>query len=71
MALSAAAASPVSRHVARAAAASAASQGLTRVHLSAQPEPCLTYKNTLHTLNTPYHPLNTGYTTPYPHPLSH
>jgi len=40
-------------------------QGLyTLVHLSAQLEPCLTPKNTLHTLNTPQHPLNTGYATP-------
>ena len=28
-------------------------QGLTLVHFSAQPEPCLTQGNTLHTLNTP------------------
>jgi hypothetical protein len=28
-------------------------QGLTLVHCSAQLEPCLTHKNTLHTLNTP------------------
>jgi hypothetical protein len=28
-------------------------QGLTLVHLSAQLEPCLTHKSTLHTLNTP------------------
>jgi hypothetical protein len=28
-------------------------QGLTLVHRSAQLEPCLTHKNTLHTLNTP------------------
>jgi hypothetical protein len=28
-------------------------QGLTFVHFSAQHEPCLTHKNTLHTLNTP------------------
>jgi len=45
-------------------------QGLTLVHFSAQLEPCLTQENTLHTLNTPQHPLNTGYTaparTPYP-----
>jgi hypothetical protein len=45
-------------------------QGRTLVHFSAQLEPCLTQENTLHTLNTPYHPLNTGYTaptrTPYP-----
>jgi len=45
-------------------------QGLTLVHFSAQLEPCLTHKNTLHTLITPYHPLYTGYTTlkctPYP-----
>jgi hypothetical protein len=29
------------------------SQGLTLVHFSAQLEPCLIHKNTLHTLNTP------------------
>jgi len=46
-------------------------QGLTLVHFSAQLEPCLTHKATLHTLNTPYMPLNTGYTIPYVHPLSH
>jgi len=28
-------------------------QGLTLVHFSAQLEPCLSHKNTLHTLNTP------------------
>jgi hypothetical protein len=28
-------------------------QGLTLVHFSAQLEPCLTHKATLHTLNTP------------------
>jgi hypothetical protein len=28
-------------------------QGLTLVHFSSQPEPCLTHKNTLHTPNTP------------------
>jgi len=28
-------------------------QGLTLVHFSAQLEPCLTHRNTLHTLNTP------------------
>jgi preprotein translocase subunit Sec63 len=28
-------------------------QGLTLVHFSAQLEPCLTHKNTLHTINTP------------------
>jgi hypothetical protein len=38
-------------------------QGLTLVHYSAQLEPCLTQK---HTLNTPYHPLNTPQTTPTP-----
>jgi len=31
----------------------AARQGLTLVHFSAQHEPCLTQENTLHTLNTP------------------
>jgi len=39
-------------------------QGLTLVHFSAQLEQCLTQENTLHTLNTPYHPVNKGYTTP-------
>jgi len=39
-------------------------QGLTLVHFSAQLEPCLTQENTLHTLDTPSHPLNTGYITP-------
>ena len=42
----------------------AACQGLTLVHSSAQLEPCLSQEYTLHTLNTPQHPLNTGYTTP-------
>jgi len=37
----------------RSAASATASQGLTLVHFSAQLEPCLTHKNTLHTLNTP------------------
>jgi hypothetical protein len=46
-------------------------QGLTLVHFSPQLEPCLTQENTLHTLNIPLQPLNTGYTTPYVHPLSH
>jgi len=32
--------------------------------LLAQPQPCLTHKNTLRTLNTPLHPLNMGYTIP-------
>jgi len=45
-------------------------QGLTPVHFSAQLEPCLTQEDTLHTPNTPYNPLNMGYTTltrtPYP-----
>jgi len=49
---------------------SSRNQGLTLVHCSAQLEPCPTPKNTLHTSNTPQHPLNTGYTnptgTPYP-----
>ena len=39
------AASPVSK--------SAANQGLTLIHLSAQLEPCLTPENTLHTIYTP------------------
>jgi len=38
-------------------------QGLTLVHFSAQLEPFMTQENTLHTLNTPWHPLITGYTT--------
>jgi hypothetical protein len=45
-------------------------QGLTLVHFSTRLEPCLTQTNTLHTLNSPYHALDTGYTiptrTPYP-----
>jgi len=50
---------------------SAAKQGLTLVHFSARLEPCLTQENTLHTLNTPYHPFNTGYTIPtrVPYPM--
>jgi hypothetical protein len=50
---------------------SASRQGLTLVHFSAQLEPCLTQQNTLHILNTPYHLLNTGYTTPTrtPYPI--
>jgi len=47
-----------------------ARQGLTLVHFSAQLESCLSQEYTLHTLHTPYHPLNTGCTTPYVHPLS-
>jgi len=35
------------------ACAGVLNQGLTLVQLSAQLEPCLTHKNTLHTLNTP------------------
>jgi len=46
-------------------------QGLKVVQFSAQLEPCLTQKNTLHTLNTSSHRLNTGCTTPDVHPLSH
>jgi hypothetical protein len=42
----------------------AGTQGLTLVHFSAQLEPCLTHRNTLHTPNTPLHPLNMGYTNP-------
>jgi len=45
-------------------------QGLTLVHFSAQLEPCLTHKNTPHTLHTPQHPLNTGYTTPPRNPYA-
>jgi hypothetical protein len=46
-------------------------QGLTLVHFSAQLEPSLTQENTLHTLNTHSHPLNTGCTTPArtPYPI--
>jgi hypothetical protein len=47
-----------------AASSIATAQGLTLVHFSAELEPCLTQENTLHTLNTPYPHLNTGYTTP-------
>ena len=39
-------------------------QGLTLVHYSAQFEPFLTQEHTLHTPDTPYHPLNTPETTP-------
>jgi hypothetical protein len=44
---------------------------LTLVHFAAQLQPCLTRENTLHTLNTPQHPFNTGCTTPTrtPYPL--
>ena len=42
--------------LALAEAAPATGQGLTLVHFSAQLEPCLTHKNTLHTLNTPNTP---------------
>jgi len=35
-------------------------QGLTLVHFLAQLEPCLTHKNTPHTLLTPKHPFNMG-----------
>ena len=45
-------------------------QGLKFAHFSAQLEPRLTQKITLHTLNTPKQPLDTGYIipmrTPYP-----
>jgi len=39
--------------------------------LSAQLEPCLTHKNTIHTLNSLSYPLNTGYTilTRIPYPM--
>ena len=59
------------REVSRARAMLELRQGLTLVHLSAQLEPCLTLDTTLHTLNTPYHPLDTGYTTPTrtPYPI--
>jgi hypothetical protein len=39
-------------------------QGLTLVHYSAQVEPFLTQKHTLHTPKAPYHPLNIPETTP-------
>ena len=39
-------------------------RGLHSFHFSAQLEPCLTQESTLHTLNGPQHPLNTGYTIP-------
>ena len=39
-------------------------QGLTLVHFAAQLEPFLSQKNTLHTPNTPLHPLDSGHTTP-------
>ena len=48
----------------RAAAASSTAQGLTLVHFSVQIQPCPTRKYTLHTINTPLHPLNTGYIIP-------
>ena len=45
-------------------------QGFTLAHVRAQLEPCLTQDNTLHTLNTPSHPLHASFTiptrTPYP-----
>ena len=46
-------------------------QGRTLLHFSAHPEPFLTHKNTLHTLNAPKHPLNMGCTTPTrtPYPI--
>ena len=48
----------------------ACSQGLTLVHFSAQLEPCLTQETTLHILDTPSNPLNTGYITPMRTPCS-
>ena len=45
-------------------------QGLALVHFSAYLKPCLTQENPLHTLNTPKHPLNTGYTTPWRTPYA-
>jgi hypothetical protein len=50
------------------AVAAGPDQGLPLVAFSAQLEPCLSQENTLHTLHIPYHPLNTGYTTPAPIP---
>jgi len=46
-------------------------QGLTLVLITAQLEPCLTHKNTLHTLIIPEHLLLTGYRTPTrtPYPI--
>jgi hypothetical protein len=52
-------------------ARSAPTQGLTLVHFSAQLEPCLTHKNILHTLNTPYTPPYHGLRNRYAHPLSY
>jgi hypothetical protein len=55
-------------------ASAASTQGLTLLHLSAQLEPCLARLHTLHTLNTPWHPLTPpkhGLHNPYAHPLSH
>jgi hypothetical protein len=46
----------------------ACDQGLTLVHFSAQLEPCLTQENTQNILDTPQHPLKTGYTTPTRNP---
>jgi hypothetical protein len=45
-------------------------QGLTLVHYSAQLEPFLTQKHTLHTPNTTYHPLNNPETIPYCTPMA-
>jgi len=51
--------------------APASRQGLTLVHFSAQLEPCLTHENRpTHPKHPLIHSLNTGYTTPYVHPLS-
>jgi hypothetical protein len=46
-------------------------QGLTVIHFSAQLEPCLSRENTLHTLITPKHHLDRGFTTPTrtPYPI--
>jgi len=50
---------------------SAAGQGLTLYHCSAQLEPFLTQKYTLNTPNTPYHPLDTPESAPNCNPLSY
>jgi len=43
--------------------------GLTLVHFSAQHEPFLSQKHTLHTLKHPLPPLQPGLHNPYAHPL--
>jgi hypothetical protein len=41
-----------------------AGRGLHSSASQLQLEPCLAQENPLHTLNTPSHPMNTGYTIP-------